>query len=131
MELSVDRQQQDILIPQAIPLRSRDSHGQLIKGAPEAMKKWRKLIFEAQGNSKDFWLVNAEGKQYKAQLKYVLCSERALQRIIKDRWYHPHTSQKDLVTLLETHPEKFNVCIIQKTTGGKSFMMLHCAPKAA
>jgi hypothetical protein len=125
MSLSGNEIQKDVLTPQTIPLRIRDDDGNIIEGALETMKKWRKLIFEAKGNTKDFWLVSSTGKKYKSKMRYILCSERALKAIIRRGWYYPHSSQRDLINLLKASPERFNVCIVQREMNGKSFVMLH------
>lgn len=126
------RPQRDVTLPQAIPLRTRDDHEQLIPGTVDTFKKWRKLIYEAKGNLKEFSLVNSRGKQYTARLRYILCSENTLKFILEKRWYLPHNNQKDLINLLKAQPENFQLCIVQKpSSNGNSWLMLHCEPKAA
>lgn len=126
------RTQRDVTLPQAIPLRTRDENSQLIPGAAETFKQWRKLIFNTKGNLKEFSLLNGKSRQYKARLRYVMCSEKTLKVILEKRWYLPHSSQRDLIELLKAQPENFTLCIVQKPDSqGSSWLMLHCEPKAA
>lgn len=120
------------ILPQALPLRTIDDSGKQMPEAVETLKRWRKLIYEARGNQKDFNLVNSQGKQYKARLRYVRCSQETLKGIIERRWYFAHESQQPLVNALRERPEDFDVNIIQKPSGkGNSWIMLHAEEKAA
>lgn len=125
-------EQRPILVPQAIPLRTRNCNSQPLDAAINAMRYWRKLIFEAQGNRKEFQLLNSKGKPYSAKLRYIRCSSETLYQIIKGGWYLPLKHNQDLIELLLKETEKFEASIIQKPDGqGNSWLMLHVQPKAA
>ena len=124
-------EQSPVFVAQAIPLRTRDNNAQPLDAAIEAMRKWRKMIFEAKGNRKQFQLLNGKGKAYTANLKYIRCSTGTLQRIINDGWYLPLEKHSDLIGLLRKEPDAFTVSIIQKPDGqGNSWLMLHICPKS-
>lgn len=118
-------------LPQAISLRSRNNQGETIPQAVAAFRKWRKLIFDGRDNVKEFGLLNGEGKPYKQRMKYILCTQDAAVAIVRNQWYFPHDSQKDLLNLISSQPENFNFAIVRKhNKSGNSFLMLHCEPKA-
>ena len=110
---------------QTIPLRIRDRSGQIVQPALAAMRQWRKMIFEANGNEKDFGILSPTGQPYSVPMKYILCSPRLAQKIIENGWVFPYNSQKALVERLRSDPEDFNVCIVQKESNGNTFVMLH------
>lgn len=124
-------QQTDVLLPQAIPLRSRDDHGELIQLAQKTYNKWRRLIYNTDKNWKEFQLLNASGQEYAVKMRYILISPKALQKILDDKWYDPrYIKQHELINCLRTNPEDFNVTIVQKfNSSGNSFIMLHAEPK--
>jgi len=124
-------QQTDIIQPQAIPLRSRDDEGNLIQLAQKTYNTWRRLIYNSKMNWKEFKLLNAAGKEYTVKMRYILISDRALQKILTDKWYDPrYIKQKELIDCLRTNPEDFNVTIVQKfNSSGNSWIMLHAEPK--
>jgi hypothetical protein len=125
------KSQRSITVAQAIPLRTRGDQGEPLTIATQSIKNWRRMIFEAKGNIQEFGLLNTEGQPYKARLKYIRCSEPTLMKIIKERWYLPLDYHKDLINLLELHPENFILSIIQKPDSrGQSWLMLHCTPKS-
>jgi len=122
--------QKDILVPQAIALRTNDDHGQRMQQAYDAIKLWRKQIFEAKDNYREFTLTDTKGRTYTSRMRYIACAARALEVIIDKVWYHPETSQKDLIALLRGHPNRFEVNIIQRSTeNGGSYIMLHVEPQ--
>lgn len=125
-------EQRPVVVAQAIPLRTRDNDSQPLQAAIEAMRHWRKLIFNAKGNIKEFQLLNSKGKQYKANLKYVRCSCETLRHIIEEQWYLPLEHNRDLIEQLKTKSDKFEASIVQKPDGqGKTWLMLHVQLKAA
>jgi len=125
-------QQTDVLLPQAIPLRSRDDEGNLIELAQKTYNKWRRLIYNTQKNWKEFKLLNAAGKEYSINMRYIRISPLALKKILEDKWYDPrYIKQRELLDCLRTNPEDFNVAIIQKfNSSGNSWIMLHVCPRA-
>jgi hypothetical protein len=132
LKLTDISRQTPIIMAQAIPLRTRGDRSEPLVAAASAIKKWRKLIFEARGNIKEFKLLNGKNKAYKAKLKYIRCSEAVLQHIIKNRWYLPLEHHRDLIRLLAKKPEKFILNIVQKPdSSGNSWLMLHVAPRKA
>jgi len=124
-------EQVDFMQPQMIPLRTRDENGQVIAKAESAIKHWRYQIYNAKNNYKEFTMLNSKGKLYTARMKYILCPNTILQAVLKDKWYDPrYTGQNELIALLETTPERFNVAIVQRTNQkGSSWIMLHVEPK--
>ena len=125
-------QQSDVIQPQMIPLRTRDERGDLMPQAHNAIQHWRRQIFMAKGNYKEFTMLNSHGAMYTMQMRYILCPNDVLQKILKDRWYDPrYTAMDELVSLLQTSPEKFCVSIVQRTSKkGSSYIMLHAEPRA-
>lgn len=118
--------------PQAIPLRTRGPDGKPLPHASEVFKQWRKAIFHGKKNLKSFTLINSRGQDYQQKLRYAKCSPAALKVILENHWYMAHTSQRELVNLLNSHPENFSLTIVQKPDSqGNSWLMLHCEPKAA
>lgn len=118
--------------PQAIPLRTRGPNGQPLPHATEVLKQWRKTIFNGKNNLRPFSLINSRGETYQQKMRYAKCTEQALKVILENHWYMAHTSQRELVNLLRSHPENFNLNIVQKPDSqGNSWLMLHCEPKAA
>lgn len=129
LELGI-KQQYNVLVAQALPLRTRDNDGTPFDDAIAAFKNWRRLIFEAKGNRKQFQLINSKGKTYLANLKYADCSEATLLHILTEGWLLPLENQRDLVALLKQKPSEFKTTIIQKpATTGNSWLMLHISPK--
>lgn len=124
-------QQTDILLPQAIPLRSRDDSGELIELAHKTYNNWRRLIYNTEKNWKEFQMLNASGKQYSVKMRYIRISPKALKKVLEDKWYDTrYIKQIELIDCLKTNPEDFNVTIIQKfNSSGNSWIMLHAEPK--
>lgn len=132
MALEEPQYQRNVARSQAIPLRTRGQNGEPLPAAMETMKQWRKLIFEGKKNEKEFGLINSYGKDYKAKLRYAKCNSQTLGVILKKGWYMAHTSQRDLVNLLKSNPDRFNLTIVRKSDRqGNSWLMLHCEVKAA
>jgi len=126
------KQQRSILVPQAIPLRTRDENMQPLDAAIETMRHWRKMIFTAKNNVKQFKLLSREGKPYTTDLPYIKCSTETLKKIIEKGWILPLDYNRDLIGLLKTEPDRFIANIIQKPDSkGKSWLMLHLTPLAA
>lgn len=126
------KEQRSVLVPQAIPLRTRDSQMQPLNAAIEAMRHWRKLIFNAKGNIKEFHLLNSKGDQYSANLRYIRCGQDTLMKIIHDQWFLPLEQNRDLISVLKDKPEQFEANIVQKPDGKGSFwLMLHVQARAA
>ena len=120
------------LHPQAIPLRTIDASGSPIPQAVETFKRWRKLIFNAKNNTREFGLVNGKGNPYKAKLRYIRCSEETLKALLERKWYFAHPSQEPMINALRERPQDFTVNIIQKPSAkGSSFIMLHAEEKKA
>jgi len=119
--------QTDFMQPQLIPLRSRTDDGDLIEAANKALLYWRAQIYNAKDNYKEFKMLNSKGKTYTLKMKYILCPQAILQKILKDKWYDPrYTAQGELINLLSTKPEAFTLSIVQRPTKqGKSYIMLH------
>ena len=118
--------------PQAIPLRTRGPNGNPLPHATEVLKHWRKTIFHGKNNVRSFTLINSRGDNYQQKMRFAKCSPVALKVILENNWYMAHTSQRELLNMLDTHPEKFDLNIVQKPDSqGNSWLMLHCAPKAA
>ncbi len=118
------------LLPQGIPLRSKDQNGKIIPKTAKTYQAWRKLIFQAEGNLEDFDFINKEGKQYSARVYYIKCSLPTAQYMIENKWFSPYASQKELVKAIKTNPEQFNYHIVRKNAGnGNNFLMLHCQKK--
>lgn len=118
------------LLPQGIPLRSKDKNGKTIPKTAKTYQAWRKLIFQAQGNLKDFNFINKEGKEYSARVFYIKCSLPTAKYMIENKWFSPYESQKELVKAIQTNPEQFNYHIVRKNAGnGNNFLMLHCQKK--
>lgn len=127
-----DTKHTDKIYAQAIPLRTIDDNGEQVLEAIEVIKRWRKLIFEASGNRKEFPLLNSQGKQYTAQLWYVRCSQHTLETILNRKWYFIQPSQQSLLDALRSDPEQFEINIVQKPSGkGNSWIMLHALPLKA
>lgn len=119
-----------VVKPQTIPLRSRDHKSQQIDSAYKALQKWRTQIFWGKNNRKIFDLINAKGKIYQKEMKYMKCPNKTLDHIISHQWYLPVQQNKNLVEMLKNHPEKFDINIVQKSDNhGSSWLMLHIAPK--
>lgn len=126
------QEQRSVLVPQAIPLRTRDNNMQPLDAAIETMRHWRRLIFRAKDNVKEFQLLSNKGKPYAVSLQYLRCSTETLQKIIEKGWFLPLDYNKDLIELLRTDPDKFIASIIQKPDSkGSSWLMLHVVPRAA
>jgi len=118
------------LLPQGIPLRSKNGQGKHIPGTSKNYKKWREIIFQAQDNLKEFQFVNKEGKQYSSKVWYIKCSPDTANHILENNWYSVYESQKDLITKIKLNSEQFDFHIIQKNAGnGNNFLMLHCQVK--
>ena len=123
---------QPVLLPQAIPLRTVDSNGRQMHDVVETIKRWRRLIYETQGNQRNFELVNSKGEQYKARLKYLRCSLETLKGILEQKWYFAHASQQPIIDALIKRPWNFEVHIVQKPSSrGNSWVMIHVKLKAA
>jgi hypothetical protein len=126
-------QQVDFMQPQMIPLRTRDERGKSIEPAAKAIYHWRGQIFNAKNNYKEFKMLNSRGQLYNMKMRYILCNNTILQKILDEKWYDPrYTAQGELINLLRSSPERFNVSIVQRTSQkGTSYVMLHAEPKAA
>lgn len=117
--------QDNITRPQAIPLRTRDHNSRPIEAAKKAFFQWRRLIFQ-RGGTKEFSLLNGEGKTYQSKLKYINCSSGTALHIIRNKWYLPLDHQTDLIKVIEQHPDNFSMYVIQKPDkSGNSWLMLH------
>lgn len=124
--------QRDVTRPQIIPLCTRGPSGQPLEAAAETMKKWRRLIFEAKGNTKEFCLINSNGQSYATTLKYIKCGPKALAAILNGGWLMARPHQRDLLQMLKKYPEQFEFNIVRKPdTHGNTWLMLHCEAKAA
>ena len=119
------------LLPQGLPLRSKDKYGKAIPGTTTNYKHWRNIIFnEASNNLKDFQFVNKDGKQYSARVWYIKCSLDTAIHVIQSKWYSTYESQKDLIQQIKQEPNRFDYHIVQKNAGnGNNFLMLHCQLK--
>lgn len=123
--------QSSIFQPQAIPLRTRTSKGTITQ-APETFKRWRRLIFEAKGNTREFSLLNNNGKPYTINLKYIRCPSKVLEQIIQRGWILPLEAHREILHAAKTSPERFEANIIQKPDrNGKGWLMLHLELKEA
>jgi len=123
-------QQTSVIQPQAIPLRSRDEKQRPLKAAVQAMKDWRRAIFQAQGNIREFGLINNNGTPYVLNMKFARCSLKTLDIIIRHRWYMPLQRYTDIIELVKKSPDKFHIHIIQKPGyGGSTWLMLHIEPR--
>ena len=69
------------ILPQGIPLRSKNKFDKPILKASQTYKDWRTLIFKYSA-TKEFELVNRDGKQYSADLYYIGCSPETASYII-------------------------------------------------
>jgi hypothetical protein len=119
--------QHDVLIAQAIALRTRGPDGP-ISTAIETMKQWRKVLFDS-GKFKEFGLLNGKGEAYTARLKYLKCSPETLVKIIKNGWVYPQPMQADLINAIIASPAAFRASVVQKPSSkGGNFMMLHVEP---
>jgi len=117
--------------PQAISLRTKRQDGSTIEEAAEQFKKWRKEIFTSNTSGK-FSLLNAEGRAYTQDMRYIPLSIEDVRKILHQGWFFAYPGQTDLVELLSTDTEAFEYALIRKPSkGGNSFLMLHCQPKAA
>jgi len=118
------------ILPQGIPLRSKYQNGKVIPKTANTYQNWRKLIFQAENNLKDFDLINKENKQYSARVFYIKCSNVTAKYIIENKWFSPYPTQKELVKQVKINPEQFHYHIIRKNAGnGNNFLMLHCEKK--
>lgn len=127
IQLEDTKPQHDILIPQAIALRTRSPEGSIQK-AIETMKKWRKILFD-DGVFKDFNLINGKGEVYTTKLKYIRCSSETLVKVIKDGWIFPQPMQSDLLETIIKNPKLYQASIVQKpSSNGGNFIMLHVHP---
>lgn len=124
--------QNSVLIPQALPLRTRDSNSQPLDAAIKAMRTWRRMIFKAKGNIKQFSLINSKGQSYISSLGYLKCSSETMLKILEQGWVLPLKQHRDLIQMLKKDPDKFSASIIQKPdTNGNSWLMLHVEPRQA
>ncbi len=124
-------QQESVVVPQAIPLRSRDERSRPIEAATRAMKDWRRLIFQGRNNIREFTLVNNNGEPYTLKMKYAKCSPTTLSTILEHKWYLPLPKYRDIVELINKNPDQFNITIVQKPSmTGNNWLMLHVEPKA-
>lgn len=118
--------------PQLIPLRTRDQASNLIQEAVNCFKNWRRMIFQTQGNRKEFSILNNKGQQYCLEMKYLKCKPKTALEIIKRRWYLPYSAQKALIQAIEKEPEAFVYHIVQKPgKNNTSYVMLHVERMAA
>lgn len=112
--------------PQAIPLRTRDNNSQLIREAANCLLHWRKLIFKAHNNIKEFSLLNNKGEQYSLKMRYLQCTPSVAEDIIRRKWYLPYHTQKNLIESIVKRPNDYTYHIIQKPSKSKSsWIMLH------
>ena len=124
------KKEQSSLLPQGIPLRSKYSDGTSIPNTSKNYKKWRKLIFDTQGNFKNFHLINKNGKQYVSKINYIKCSKETAFHVINNEWHSAYETQSTLIKQIKKNPSQFEYSIIIKNTNnGNSFLMLHCQPK--
>jgi hypothetical protein len=118
------------LLPQGIPLRSKNSNGKIIPKTAKTYQHWRKLIFETENNLKDFEFINKLGKQYSARVFYIKCSLETAAYMIENQWFSPYESQKKLLSEIKQSPEQFIYHVVRKNAGnGNNFLMLHCQKK--
>ena len=104
------------LLPQGIPLRSKDANGRLIPGTSKNYKKWREIIFQTKDNLKDFQFLNKEGKQYSSGVWYIKCHSDTAKHILENKWHSIYESQKDLIKQIKQNSEQFHFHIIQKNS---------------
>ena len=118
------------LAPQGIPLRSKDGKGKIIPKTTKTYQKWRKIMFDANDNLKNFSFINKNGKQYTSPVFYIKCPTLTAKYMIENNWFSPYESQKTLIEAIKTNPENFNYNIVRKDAGkGNNFLMLHCELK--
>jgi hypothetical protein len=123
-------QQESVVHPQAIPLRTRDSQSHPLPAAIKCMKEWRRIIFQAKGNTRDFNLTSNDGTLYTLNMKFAKCSINVLNSIVANDWYLPLPKYKDIFALVQKNPQQFNFNIIQKPAhGGNTWLMLHIEPR--
>jgi hypothetical protein len=123
-------QQDSVVKPQAIPLTSRDKMQRPMEAATNAMKQWRRLIFQSKGNVREFSLLNNDGEVYSLRMKYAKCSVKTVHAILKKGWYLQLPRYRDIIELITKNPEKFSCNIVQKPgTNGNSWLMLHVEPQ--
>ena len=117
------------LLPQAIPLRSRDKHGKEIVGTAKNYREWRKMIFKVS-NLKYFQFLDKDSKEYSGKAWNIPSSSNTAKYIIDNDWYSVYEIQKELVQEIKQNPDQFAYHIIQKNAGnGNNFLMLHCQLK--
>ena len=127
--LATDSSPQTVITkPQAIPLRSKDSFGRSITKATEALSSWRKKILRSN-LSREFLLTDIKGNSFKLVMKYIRCPKPVASAILKNGWYLKLENQRDLIQVVRTRIDQFNMCIIQKPDNrGNSWLMLHVEP---
>ena len=124
------KKEQNYLLPQGIPLRSKYLNGSAIPGTSKNYKKWRKLIFDTQGNFKNFQLINKEGKQYVSKINYIKCAKETALYIVENEWHSAYETQTELLKEIKKNPSQFEYnIIIKNTNNGNNFLMLHSQPK--
>ena len=117
------------ILPQGIPLRSKNKFDKPILKASQTYKDWRTLIFDTSV-IRDFQMVNRDGEQYTIEAYYIRCTTETASYMIKHRWHAVYKSQKRLIQEIEKSPNKFEYHIIRKQAGnGNNFLMLHCQVK--
>jgi hypothetical protein len=121
--------QNDIMSPQAIPLRVYDNHGKHMPKALQAYLTWRGQIFHTKAIKK-FKLLNQKNQVYERELAYISCPLDVLNTIIKEQWYDlRHSRAHDMVNILKKQPQDFKTSIVQMPVKeGCTYIMLHVEP---
>ena len=118
-----EEKKSSLIIPQAIPLRS-NIDGELLKGAVDTFKKWRRQLFTSS-SEKTFSLIDNEGKSYEMRMKCLSCPPGVFLHCINSKWVHPQAGQEPLIQAMRDKPGDFIVHVVQKKTGSNTYIMLH------
>jgi len=111
---------------QTISLRTRDEWGKKLPNAIQTYNRWKQKIVSGKGNTKEFGLLNKEGKEYMVSLRYAKCSIDTLNLILTNRWYLAKPSQEILISDLKLHPDRYEASIINKpSSNDNDWIMLH------
>ena len=130
MEEKSEAQYSQGLLPQSIPLRTRDQHGKPIPKTADNYRHWRKLIWDAPDNLKHFDFIGKNRNQYSTRVYYIGCTANTALHIIQNKWYSFHEVQKELIKEIQQNPGRFAYHIIQKNAAnGNNFIELHCQLK--
>lgn len=117
------------LLPQAIPLRSRDRQGKEIPGTAKNYREWRKMIFKV--SSLDYFLLlDKNSKEYSGKAWNIRSDSATAKYIIDNKWYSAYEIQEELIQGIKENSNRFDYHIIQRNAGnGNNFLMLHCQLK--